>query len=157
MIPLQKSSDIEFRTANAISKGDKFKILVANTVECYIYVFGQETDGSSYVLFPYTEKHSPYCGITGTRLFPSDYSMKLDDIGNTDYIAVVLSKEQLNFNALNQNISNSSQGSYEAKLKEALGNQRVQNIQFKSGETISFSADTKNQKIVGAVIALDKQ
>ena len=54
------------------------------------YLFGEETDGSSYVLFPYTEKHSPYCGITGTRLFPSDHSLEADDVGTVDVMAVVV-------------------------------------------------------------------
>ena len=70
-IPLKRISGGVFRTVNALQKGTRFKIEVRNNVECYTYILGEETDGSSYVLFPYTEKHSPYCGITGTRLFPS--------------------------------------------------------------------------------------
>ena len=42
----------------------------------YLYFRTWKDDGSSYVLFPYLKpgetvsKHSPYCGITGYRLFP---------------------------------------------------------------------------------------
>ncbi|ULT46065.1 DUF4384 domain-containing protein [Niabella defluvii] len=55
---------------------------VKNSTECYIYIFGQETNGSSYVLFPYLKpgetvsKHAPYCGITGYRLFPKPNRLK---------------------------------------------------------------------------------
>jgi hypothetical protein len=49
---MERQGDMSFRTTRPISKGDKFKVLVANSIECYVYVFGQETDGSSYVLFP---------------------------------------------------------------------------------------------------------
>ncbi len=156
-IPMERQGDMSFRTTRPISKGDKFKVLVANSIECYIYVFGQETDGSSYVLFPYTEKHSPYCGITGTRLFPRDYSMVADDIGNTDYMAVVVSKQELNFNNLNKAINSSSQSSYAAKLKEALGNERIENVSFQAGNTVSFAAEAGEKNIVGVVLALDKR
>ena len=156
-IAMQQVSDIEFRTARPINKGDKFKILVANSVECYVYVFGQETDGSSYVLFPYTQKHSAYCGITGTRLFPRDYSMKADEIGNTDYIAVVVSKKELDFDAFNRRISQSRQPSYAGKLKEAMANERITNIKFEAGQTVGFEATTNGKNIVGTVLALDKR
>ena len=36
------------------------------------------------VLFPYTEKHSPYCGTTGTRVFPRKQSLTADDVGTRD-------------------------------------------------------------------------
>ncbi|MEZ5042228.1 MAG: C1 family peptidase [Saprospiraceae bacterium] len=156
-IALKQTSDIEFRTAQPIKKGDKFKILVANSIECYVYVFGQETDASSYVLFPYTEKHSAYCGITGTRLFPRDYSMKADEIGNTDYIAVVVSKKEIDFDQFNRRISQSRQSTYAAKLKEALANERIANVKFEAGKTVGFTAETEGKNMVGMVIALDKQ
>ena len=50
-LALKQEEDVAFRTVRPIQKGDKFKILVANSIECYVYVFGQETDGSSYVYF----------------------------------------------------------------------------------------------------------
>ncbi len=156
-IPLEQAGDILFRSTRPINKGDKFKVLVANTIECYVYVFGQETDGSSYVLFPYTEKHSAYCGITGTRLFPRDYSMKADELGTTDYMAIVVSKKALDFNALNANINNSRQRSYADKLKEAVGSQRMTNAQFQAGNTVAFAAESKTQNVVATVIALSKQ
>ncbi|HMQ64559.1 MAG TPA: DUF4384 domain-containing protein, partial [Flavilitoribacter sp.] len=156
-IPLKLQSDIVFRTTSPIRKGDKFKVLVANSIECYVYVFGQETDGSSYVLFPYTDKHSPYCGITGTRLFPKDYSMKADEIGNTDYIAVVVSKKELNFTDFNSRINNSRKSTYQDKLKDALAGQRIEQVTFQSGNTIAFQATSKDRSAVGMVIALDKR
>lgn len=156
-IPLKLQSDIVFRTTSPIRKGDKFKVLVANSIECYVYVFGQETDGSSYVLFPYTDKHSPYCGITGTRLFPKDYSMKADEIGNTDYIAVVVSKKELNFTDFNSRINSSRKSTYQDKLKDALAGQRIEQVTFQSGNTIAFQATSKDRSAVGMVIALDKR
>jgi C1A family cysteine protease len=154
---LKKKGDISFQTMKPIKKGDQFKVLIANSVECYIYVFGQEVNGTSYVLFPYTEKHSPYCGITGTRLFPRDYSMTADDVGNKDYIAIVVSKKELDFNQLNSRITRSSASTYAGKLQEAIGDQRATQVNFQAGKTVAFEANTENKSIVGMVIEIDKQ
>ncbi len=157
IIALAKKDDITFRTVKPMRKGSKFKVLIANSIECYTYVFGQETDGSSYVLFPYTEKHSPYCGITGTRLFPKDYSMTPDEVGNKDFIAIVVSKRELDYKALNRAITASQQRVYAEKLKEALANQRITDVQFQAGNTVAFSATAKDRTAVGMVIEIDKQ
>ncbi|MEL7120923.1 MAG: C1 family peptidase [Bacteroidota bacterium] len=157
-IALKKTSDIMFETVNPIRKGDKFKVLFANSVECYVYIFGQETDGSSYTLFPYTSKHSPYCGITGTRVFPREESLVADNLGNKDYIAMVVSKEEIDFAAFNRKLNNSRQSTFAGKLREALGAEAVSNINYKAGNTISFDATTNPTKNkVGMVIAFDKR
>ncbi len=156
-IALQKTSDIVFKTVSPIRKSDKFKVLFANSEECYVYIFGQETDGSSYTLFPYTDKHSPYCGITGTRLFPKDYSMTPDEIGNRDYIAIVVSKTPMDFNDFKNRLSRSRQSSYAGKLREVLGNDRITNVNFNAGKTVAFSASTQGKNKVGMVIEIDKR
>lgn len=155
-IALKKTSDISFRTVNPLKTTDKFKVIFANSIDCYVYIFGQETDGSSYVLFPYTPKHSPYMGITGTRLFPEDYSMSPDEKGNRDYIAIVVSKKEINFNDFNNKLSNSRQQTYLGKLREVLGSNRIQNVNFQAGNTIAFSADATKGSMVGMVIEVDK-
>jgi len=119
-ISLEKSGDYTFTTTKKLKPGTKFKIEVNNSMACYIYVLGQETDGSSYVLFPYTEYHSPYCGITGTRVFPSDYSMKLDDIGNKDLMVVLLSKQELDITKINDSMNKDKNTPYADRLKSLI-------------------------------------
>lgn len=155
-LALTQKDDITFKTVQPAQKKDRFKVLVANSIECYVYIFGQETDGKSYVLFPYTDKHSPYCGITGTRLFPKDESLVLDEIGNKDFIAVVVSKKELDYKSLNSAISGSRQQGYANKLKEALKS-RITNVKFQTGKTISFDATTEGKDAVGMVIEIDKK
>ncbi|MBK7335313.1 MAG: peptidase C1 [Saprospirales bacterium] len=157
IIPLLQASDRVFRTKAPIRKGDKFKIAIANSIECHIYVFGEETDGSSYVLFPYTAKHSPYCGITGTRLFPKDYSMTADDLGNRDRIAVLITKEAIDFKAFNERINKSAGLNYGAKLQSALAGQSIPNVKFLAGEAIGFSCEIGSKNAVGVVLEIDKK
>jgi hypothetical protein len=120
-IPVTKVSDMTFRTTRPIRKGTRFKVEFSNTRPCFTYLFGQDTDGSSYVLFPYTEKHSPYCGTTGTRIFPRKQSLTADNVGTRDSIAVVISPKELDFKALNAKITASAGHSYAEKLTAALG------------------------------------
>ncbi|MEM6629016.1 MAG: C1 family peptidase [Bacteroidota bacterium] len=150
------NSPFVFRTMNPIRVRDSFKVEVTNSKACYTYVFGEETDGSSYVLFPYTPKHSAYCGIVGTRLFPKDYQMVADDLGNRDRIAIVVSKRELDYNAFNSRI-NAARGDYANKLVNAMANQRIDNVKFEAGQTIDFLADAKDKNLVGIVIEIDKR
>ena len=156
LIPLQEVDDRVFRTRRPMSKDTKFKVAITNSIECHVYVFGQETDGSSYVLFPYTDKHSPYCGITGTRLFPRDHSMTPDDLGSRDYIAVIVSKVELDWNVLNSRINASRQPSYIGKVRDAIGQEEVPNVKFASPDRVEFNCELNGKNIVASVIEIDK-
>jgi hypothetical protein len=157
-IPVNYQSGSTFVTQQAVPKQTKFKIEVTNSIECYTYVLGQETDGSSYVLFPYTAKHSPYCGIVGQRLFPKDYSMQLDDKGTTDYMAVLLTKKELDVKALNDRVNAARAATYEAKLKEALGQVSISNVQFQGGQNVGFAVPAAEKAdAVLVVFAINKK
>ncbi|MEL6135457.1 MAG: C1 family peptidase, partial [Bacteroidota bacterium] len=157
-VPLNYQGGNFFRTQQPLRKGTRFKIAVDNSTECYTYVFGMETDGSSYVLFPYTAKHSPYCGLTGLRLFPRDYSMVPDEVGSTDVLAVVVSKRQLDFNQLNSAINRAPGNNYAEKLNNALGNRLIQGVQYQGGNAVSFDGKINGQQdAVAIVMAIDKR
>ncbi len=155
-IDLEQKGEFYFETKGEISTSDEFKVEFTNNVECYTYIFGQETDGSSYVLFPYTPKHSPYCGITGTRLFPRDHSMQADNIGEKDKIAVIITKTPLDYNEMNRLISNSPGATYEDKVKNALGRTLENTVQFSGSNSITFSASTAKNKRIAFVIGIKK-
>ncbi len=155
-IPLTKKSGCTFET-DVLTIGTKFKIEVTNETECYTYVFGQETDGSSYVLFPYTPKHSAFCGIVGTRLFPKDFSMKLDEIGTKDVMAIVVSKRQLNFQNVNVQANNNMGGNYESMLKAALKDKLIKNVEFKDGDTITITEPEAEDGAVMMIIEINKK
>jgi hypothetical protein len=154
-----------FETSSVLPAGTRFKMEIKNVTECYIYIFGQETDGSSYVLFPYLKpgetvsKHSPYCGITGYRLFPKSQSLTLDSIGTKDYMAIVVSRDELSYNDINKSISNSSQSTYVGKVNEALKNILIPSAQFSTGSNggVYFKVAANDNKAVACVVAIDKK
>ncbi|MCB0716392.1 MAG: C1 family peptidase [Chitinophagaceae bacterium] len=164
-IPLKLAGNNVFQTASPIAIGTRFKMSIQNATECYIYVFGMETDNSSYVLFPYMQpgasvsKYSPYCGITGYRLFPNGQSMEADTIGNRDFIAIVVSKDELDYTAINNAISNSPQTNYYNKVNDALRNILIPSARYNttSDGGIYFKVDANTNKAVACIVAIDKQ
>ncbi|MFN8282646.1 MAG: C1 family peptidase [Chitinophagales bacterium] len=149
-IPLRNNGNV-FTSTQTVTKGTKFKIELQNSVECYVYIFGQETDGSSYVLFPYTPKHTAFCGITGYRLFPQNQSLQVDNIGTKDIMAIVTTKEPLDYAKLNTAI-NSAQGDYRSKVMSALNGQTLSNVQYTSDKgRIGFVAESESKAVVSIV------
>jgi len=166
-IPLQTKDGNTFETVAPVKKGTRFKMEVRNTTECYIYVFGKETDGTSYTLFPYPRsdnpaktKYSPFCGITGYRLFPKDKSMMPDSIGVRDEMAVVVSREPLDWNTLNNRISQNPGQDYAARVNAAVGDKLVRNIKFLSSAKGNMQFTVKGgdtNSVVATVVEISKQ
>jgi len=165
-IPLQLQSGNNFVTRTPIAKGTEFKMEVKNTVECYVYVLGMETDGSSYVLFPYPSKQdpartnfSPYCGITGYRLFPRGMSMMADSIGNKDYIAVVVSKDSLNVFQLNDAVNKNRSAGFPQAVASAIRNESISGVRFNSTPegTMTFRTSAGDKNAVACIVEVDKR
>jgi hypothetical protein len=158
-IQLRSAAGNEFETVQPITAGTRFKVEIRNETPCYIYIFGQEVDGNSFVLFPYTPKHYPYCGITGYRLFPKDQSLEADSIGNRDYIAVVLSREELNYDEVNNAISRAPGSSYAQKVNNALGAISIRSARYNADMDgkMNFRVADNDNKAVVAIVGFDKR
>jgi hypothetical protein len=163
-IPLKRTAENIFETMGIVKRGTRFKMEIRNQSECYIYVFGRETDGSSYTLFPYPRaddptksKYSPFCGITGYRLFPKDKSMEPDSIGTKDLMAVVVSKDSLNWSALNDKINRNKTGDYAAGIRSALGvsTQFIQADVSQKGN-IHFRGGGNSNRLVVCIVEVNK-
>ena len=164
-IPLRIKSGNVFESAGLVAPGTKFKMEIKNSTECNIYIFGQETNGTSYTLFPYPDKtdpsktaFSPYCGITGYRLFPRGKSLVPDSIGHKDLFAIVVTKDPIDWYAINSSISKSGAPDYGSKVMEALSGNAVPNVRFATGNggTINFKADQASQNAVICVVEVNK-
>ncbi len=164
-IPLRSIGANRFETTTQVRAGTKFKMEIKNGTECYIYVFGQEVDGTSYTLFPYPRtddpsktKYSPFCGITGYRMFPKDKSMTPDSLGNRDVIAVVISKNELNWYQLNQQISSNPAVDYGARFYSALGSSLIRNVRYsttgKGNMRFDVNGDANN--VVACIVEVKK-
>jgi C1A family cysteine protease len=157
-IALRHQQGRVFRTATPIHKGDRFKIEVTNNAECYTYLFGLETDGSTYVLFPYTPKHSPYCGITGTRIFPRDQSLTADEVGDMDVMAILVANQPMNYPKINDAMKASPAQGLDAKLAAVLGDELTAAYAptYTEGETFGAKAPAEKNTLA-IVLQIDKR
>lgn len=159
-IPLQSSGSQLFRTVNPVSKGTRFKIEIRNELECYIYLFTPPDGKNSEVLFPYKPVHSPYCGITGTRLFPRKESVEVDAVGNADYMAVLISKRPVDYQALNQSINQQTGSDFPTRFRQAIRSMQVANPEFKASSegAIQYRANAReDHDWLGSVVEIQKQ
>jgi C1A family cysteine protease len=143
-----------YTTVQNLTKGAGFKLEITNNIPCHAYIFGMETDGTSYTLFPYTAKHSPYFGITGSRLFPRDHSFFADDVGTTDYFAIVISTEPLDYDAFVQKLSSASGSTYAEKLEKTLGQQRA--VFGMNNQAITVQGTLDKGSMHGCVVQVKK-
>ncbi len=166
-IALHNIGGNRFETTAPVRPGDKFKMELKNTTECYVYVFGKEVDGTSYTLFPYPRtddptktKYSPFCGITGVRLFPKDKSMTPDSIGvgGRDVIAVVVSKKELDWYKLNQQISADPSSDFGSRLYRALSSSLIRNVRYSStaNGTMRFDVTGDANNVVACIVEVTK-
>ncbi len=155
-IKLNAKGNNVFESASPLKIGQKFKVKITNNVECYVYIFGKETDNSSYVLFPYTPKHSSYCGITGTRIFPRDFSMEVDKVGNKDVIAVLISKQKIDFKAFNQKLTSDKNTEFSTRLFKQVENETITNVSFQKTNGINFTSNVKDKTILPLIIEINK-
>jgi hypothetical protein len=165
-LPLQVKNENVFETISPVKMGTRFKMEVKNSTECYVYVFGKETDGSSYTLFPYPQtddptktKYSPFCGITGYRLFPKGKSLMPDSIGTRDEMAVVVSRQPLDWFTLNKKISANPRQDFGARINAALGTQLITDVKFKSSAkgNMQFTVEGEKNSVVATIVEISKQ
>ncbi len=165
-IPIKNTNANNFKTINPIAKGSSFKIELKNNTECYVYVIGKETDGSSYVLFPYPSKadatktmFSAYCGLTGYRLFPRGKKLQADEIGNQDFFSIITSVEELDVFQLNAAINKNKSAGFENAVNAAIRRQTVNGVQFNGNNngTFGFKTTVGDKSAVACIIAIDKQ
>ena len=73
-------------------------------------------------------------------------------------MAVIFSKEELDYKTLNEQISKSNATSYEGKIKAILGDKLVSKVRFTDGQTISFNSQrAENQSVVAIVFEMKKK
>lgn len=151
---VERGANGSFRTIRPMAKQEDFKLEIINNHPCYIYVFGKESDNSTYVLFPYTAKHSPYCGITGRRLFPRDFSLYADDEGSLDEFAIVVSNKAIDYDAFNSRLSADQSKDLQSRLNALCSNTAVKSDD-KNGN-LNFVQTLSGDFLTGFIIQVSK-
>lgn len=121
-----------------------------------MYIFGKEIDNGSYVLFPYTPKHSAYCGVTGTRVFPRNQSMSPDEKGTKDYICVLISKNQLDYKSLNEKFNSNKTLDFQTRINQIIADDLISDVKFNIDNKVNFTANATTKNIVPIIIEINK-
>ena len=126
-----------------------------------------ETDGSAYTLFPYPKRedptktrYSPFCGITGYRLFPRDKSMTPDSIGTRDMVAILVSKKELDWYGIQGSINKQVKTlPWPTKVRTAIPGAVARGVQYSASQkgNIQFTAKVGENDVVYCIVELDKQ
>ncbi|MBK7311190.1 MAG: hypothetical protein IPI93_10435 [Sphingobacteriaceae bacterium] len=109
-------------------------------------MFWQRYKQYQFCIIPYLKtgdlvsKHSPYCGITVPGFSPRHNLLNQIISGNSDQIAIVVSKDELDYNALNQAISRSSRSDYLGKINEALRSILISSARFNNTNDAPFTS-----------------
>ena len=85
--------------------------------------------------------------------------MEADTIGNRDYIAVVVSREELPYDQLNRSISTAPGSSYAEKVNSALRSISIRSVRYNSTSDgrMQFNVGANDNQAVAAIVAFDKQ
>jgi hypothetical protein len=164
-IPLRREEERACQTRTPLAIGSRFKAEVRNSDECHVYLFGSETDGSAYTLFPYpsredpaTTKYSAFCGISGYRLFPRDKSMTPDSVGRRDEIAVVVSKRELDWHGIQEAMNRTPGRSFRQRLADALPARAAMGpVEVTERGSMRFTVGNRPDALAWCVIRIDKR
>lgn len=82
-----------------------------------------------------------------------------DDIGNKEVMGIVISKKELDYNAINNAINQQTGASYADKLNAAIANNTDKNVQFSAGAngSVQFRSSASDNSVVLTVVEIDKQ
>lgn len=83
-----------------------------------------------------------------------------DDAGNKEIMAVVVSKSELDYSALNTAINNSNQPNFATKVNEAVAGNALKNVKYTASADgkIIFNASVQNSNnVVATIVEMDKQ
>ena len=85
--------------------------------------------------------------------------MEADNIGNKDYIAIVVSKEEMDYNAINNAITRSTRSDFASRVNEALQGDLIPSARYSNTNDggIYFRVDANSNKAVACIVAIDKR
>jgi len=84
--------------------------------------------------------------------------MEADSSGTKDQIAVIVSREPLEYNSINRLLSQSNKKNYVDKLNDVINDIRISSVRFEGTRdgNVHFKVNDNSNKAVGFVVAFDK-
>lgn len=167
-IALQSKGGNVFTSVNKVADGTKFKIEFKNNDACYTYLLGFEANGTANVLFPTPDSSnkskstfSPYCGVTGYRVFPKGANLVPMDGGIKDVFTIIVSKNPINAFALKDALNRNKTTDYTERINAALAafGGASTGAQYANGTlagTMQMGAAAGSNGVLASIIEINK-
>jgi hypothetical protein len=148
-----------YKTKIAYTYGTRFRIYISNNEPAYVYAISTDLSNKIMKIFPHNEGIS--AALTDKKnelpIPDEDHYVQFDNQPGTDILAVLYSRDELNFNELIEKISQAN-GSFAERIYKVLGDKLVdpKNIEYDS-DAISFKGFSKGKTIIPLIVEMDHQ
>ena len=82
--------------------------------------------------------------------------MQADNLGTKDKIAVLITKEPIDYNTMNKRIDKANGKSFQEKVENAMAGNFDTNVRFSGANTIKFEGSASKTKGIIFVIGVNK-
>jgi hypothetical protein len=79
-----------------------------------------------------------------------------DAVGAKDYMAVVMTKQSIDFDALNKRINNSKRATFAERVNEALAQETTKGT-FQAGNLVEVQGANDNKNAIAIILAINKK
>jgi hypothetical protein len=137
--PAGNAEMVTYTMSRPYPSGTRFKMIVNNTRQSYVYILGSDKENRVSAIFPYHSEDlvtSAVVPANSSVVMPSLYSsFTLDEVTGEDYFVVFISQNELNLEALAAKVKNAG-GTIVQKAYAALGEAFIpsKEIDYQSGK-----------------------
>ncbi|WP_342084925.1 C1 family peptidase [Dyadobacter sp. OTU695] len=138
-LPTGSAEMITYTMSRPYPSGTRFKMIVNNTRQSYVYILGSDKENRVSAIFPYHSENlvtSAVVPANSSVVMPSLYaSFTLDEVTGEDYFVVFISQNELNLEELTTKVKNAA-GTIVQKAYAALGEEFISSkeIDYQAGK-----------------------
>lgn len=126
--PAGHTEILTYAMNRSYASGTRFKMIVNNTRQSYVYILGSDKENRVSAIFPYTSEElvtSAVVPANSSVVMPSLHSsFTLDQVSGEDYFIVFISQNELNLEELAAKVKNAT-GTIVQKAYAALGDEFI--------------------------------
>ncbi|MFC2124915.1 C1 family peptidase [Bacteroidota bacterium] len=145
-----------YKTTMPYPSGTSFRIYIQNNQTAYVYVLGTDLTGKFFTLFP-TADVSPILNYNGTSIaLPGEKKyIKMDKTPGKDFLAILYSKEELDYPKIKSRLEKSD-GRIDERVSKVLKKQLVDNSNISwTYDKIQFEGKGEGKTIVPVFIEIE--
>jgi len=146
-----------FVTDNTYPSGTLFELRISNNEPAYVYSFSSDLTYKTYKIFPFTKTMLAYLPYRQNNIaIPDEESYNLlDQTTGSSYYCFLYSKRAFDIDSIMITVE-SENGTFWERITHVLGEDIVdkKNIEYKSDNSISFSAFSEDKSVVPVLVEI---